>query len=189
MRRSRSLPFVIDKDEELELDKNDKSLLKRLAAEPLFKILGDVGSGTFNCAHFIRDEDGNKQVLRIGFLPDIPNNLGALKHTQKIKRGLEMVHAFQAFRYLLGPSLLRELSKYLIIKEDEIEKYVNINSICKKVLDTAKGVQSSQKQKALESGDYFENNFALQHIEYLEGRDFLIDHQQGNEKYYAFYIF
>lgn len=189
MRRSRSLPFIIDKDEELELDESDKSLLKRFAAEPLFKILGDVGSGTYNCAHFIRDSDGNKQVIRIAFLPDIPDDFGAFKHTQKIKRGLEMVHAFQAFQSLLGPSLLKELSKYLIIKEDKITEYVNVGSICEKVLDTTKKVKAIQKQKTFESGDYFENNYAIQHIEYLEGGDFLFGYQNQNTEYYVFYIF
>ena len=191
MRRSRSVPlFVINEDEELEINESDESLLKRLASQPFFQILGDVGSGTFNCAHFIRDSDGNKQVLRIGFLPDIPNNLGALKHTQKIKRGLEMVHVFQAFRPLLGPSLLIELSRYLIIEESKIREYVNINSICGTVRKTIEQVKSIQAQKTFESGDYFENNYALQHIEYLEGGEFLAgDNQDQNTKYFAFYVF
>lgn len=191
MRRSRSLPlFVINEDEELEINESDESLLKRLTPQPFFQILGDVGSGTFNCAHFIRDSDGNKQVLRIGFLPDIPNSLGALEHTRKIKRGLQMVHVFQAFRSLLGPSLLRELSRYMIIEESKIREYVNINSICEKVRETVKQVKAIQAQKRFESGDYFENNYALQHIEYLEGGAFLSgDNQDQNTKYFAFYVF
>jgi serine/threonine protein kinase len=100
-----------------------------------------------------------------------------------------MVHVFQAFRHLLGPSLLTELSKYLIVEESKIEKYVNINSICETVLKTIGQVKSIQAQKTFESGDYFENNYALQHIEYLEGGEFLSGYQDKNTKYFAFYVF
>lgn len=180
--RSSSLPYVLDEDEELLLDDSDKTLLKRYASsEAVFTLKGDVGEGSNNCAHFVHDEDGRRQVLRIALLPDLPTDLNTVRHNKKIVRGLEMVHAFQNYKSLLGPSLLKEESTYLLVKASELRKYV-LGDICKKVMSYYEYVRKEQNYQ----DNKFNNQFALQHLEYLSGGEF---DKQGNDNLALFYAF
>lgn len=184
--RSSSIPYVLDEDEELLLNDSDKSLLKRYASDdkPVFTLKGDVGAGSNNCAHFVHDEDGRRQVLRIAFLPDITHIAGITQHNKKIMRGLEMVNAFQNYKALLGPSLLKEESKYRLIKATELSRYVNGN-ICEKVMQRYQMVRGIQHY----ADDMFNNQFALQHLEYLSGGEFNNEAQKGNESLFLFSVF
>lgn len=183
--RPSPLPFVVDEDEELLLDDQDKALLKKLASDPFFELKGKLGAGTYNCAHLVHDADGNRQVLRVGFLPDLKDDLNSVKHNKMITRGLEMVHAFQSYKSLLGPSLLQEASKYRIIKESELQDYV-YGSLCDEMMNgKVAGVRNYQKQQQQQQEDNstttYENHFALQHLEYLAGGMFTYEAQLATQ--------
>jgi serine/threonine protein kinase len=181
--RSLSIPYILDEDEEMLLDDSDKALLKRFATDSFFELKGDVGKGSNNCAYFVHDSDGNRQVLRIALLPDLPMNESVVRHNKKIVRGLEMVHAFQSYKYLLGPSLLKEESKYLLVNASDLQTYV-YGQICEEVMDKYQRIKQIQKDDPK-----FNNQFALQHLEYLEGGEFKNEAQQGNERLFLFSIF
>jgi serine/threonine protein kinase len=174
--RPSPLPFVVDEDEELLLDDQDKALLKKLASDPFFELKGTLGAGSYNCAHLVHDADGNRQVLRVGFLPDFKDDLNTIKHNKMITRGLEMVHAFQSFKSLLGPSLLQEASKYLIIKESELQDYV-YGSLCDEMMNGKVAQVRNYQQQQNNEMKMFENHFALQHLEYLAGGMFTYEAQ------------
>jgi hypothetical protein len=127
--------------------------MKRVRSQPRRFVLDQLlGAGTYNCAYYVL-EDGT--VLRIGFLPANDRTT-----TTIVKRGLEMVHVFQSFRHMLGPSLLQEVSKYHIIKAGDLHKYVE-GDLCPSILK-----------------NNIDNNldeFGLQHIEFLSGGEFKHD--------------
>jgi serine/threonine protein kinase len=121
---------------------------KRTREKPRRFVLKELlGSGTYNCAYHLT-EDGT--VLRIGFLPSSDKD-------PIVERGLEIVNVFQSFQNRLGPSLLQEISKYQIIPQSKLDKYVEGN-LCESI------VKSIRKE-----GYNDENKFALQQIEYLQG--------------------
>lgn len=109
-----------------------------------------LGAGTYNCAYYITEDE---TVLRIGFLPYSERETGII-----VKRGLEMVHVFQSFLHMLGPSLIEEVSKYQIIDANDLDKHVE-GELCPSIL-TAQADPDNVGHP---------NEVALQHIEFLRG--------------------
>lgn len=124
---------------------------KRPARSARFVLQRELGAGAYNCAFLL---DNGSEVLRVGYLPNDPEEEESRKG---VLRGIEMVHVFQSFGNLLGPSLLQEMSIYNLIDESELGQYVRGN-LCSQI-------EESRKKYALVDG----NEFALQHIEYLNG--------------------
>jgi len=190
--KSRSLPYVIDENEEIELSEGEKAQLKKQSYTPKFVIEGDepIGSGTFNCAYFV---NGKSEVLRIGYLPgkiETPplnetkakqeqrerGNFAKAERNANLIRGVSIVTALQEYKSILGPSLLLEKSTYDIIKDTDLRKYVR-GEICPSILKT------EQKYR----GD--SNHFVLQHLEYLGGGLFEYNEEQQMYSDEDFFVF
>lgn len=122
--------------------------LKKSAAPTVFVLGRELGVGSYNCTFLL---DNGNEVLRMGFLPDVKKYVEANK---SVLRGLEIVHVFNSFESILGPSLLKEISNYRVIDEDELDKHVR-GQLCEKIIES--------------QNKYNNGRFALQHIEYLGG--------------------
>jgi serine/threonine protein kinase len=117
-------------------------------------VLGKLlGQGTYNCAYLLKNQEG---VLRIGLLEDGESEIQTM-----LLRGLEMINVFNQFIPKLGPSMLREITRYKIIDEQDIGEYVVGDlSQCRVVPDVDQYSDPSR-----------DNAFALQHVELLRGGD------------------
>lgn len=169
--KSLSSLSIIDENEEIELSEGDKAQLNR--DRVIFTIEGDkpIGSGSYNCAHFV---NGKSEVLRIGYLPDL---LKSAQMNKSIIRGVEIVSVFQKYKSILGPSLVEELTRYEIIHEDDLSIRVK-GPICKDLLETQKEQRGQN------------NHFILQHLEYLSGGVFKKEDQKKHvNRDREFYVF
>jgi len=121
-----------------------------------FVIDEEIGEGTNNCVHTLTNIDG---VLRIARLPD-----DSEENNRIVKRGLAIVHAMNAdgLQNILGPSMLRELSKYQIVDKEGL-------------LELVQGEMCNTLQEDIEN-EYAQ--YGLQHIEYLSGGDFTNESKQ-----------
>lgn len=116
---------------------------------PLKFVLDKVlGEGSFARAYLLKDKS---EVLRIALLSFDNENDSPIM----VKRGLEILHIFQSFTHLLGPSLLVEISPYRIVNlanpDDDINNYIE------------GGIP-----KGMENTSIYDE-YALQHIELLAG--------------------
>lgn len=115
-----------------------KGPTKKDAAPKKFVLGAQLGQGGFATVYRILNKP---EVLRIAVIRNQNDE-------EMVKRGLEILHVFQSFRRLLGPSLLIEVSNYRILgPEEELETYI----------------EGRQLQK--EAG----REYVLQHIELLDG--------------------
>lgn len=121
---------------------------------PDYEIDQTVGRGTYNCAHLIVNENGKYEILRIALLPE--SNTYA---KQMVVRGLHILHVLQNFAHVFGPSLLKETRLYQITP---FLSPATIDNICENIQEEIKTLDAN-----------FENyEFAIQHLEYLEGGNF-----------------
>jgi serine/threonine protein kinase len=131
--------------------KKSKTKKEQIAEEtPIFVVAGGkpLAAGGYNAAFRLENNQG---VLRVGLLQSAEE---AQDQNLDVKRGLAIVHALnaEALVPLLGPSLLKELTKYQIID----------------ALDWDQHVSGANVPKLAEQDD----QFALQHIEFLAGGEF-----------------
>jgi serine/threonine protein kinase len=142
-----------EKREREDEQEDDESGEKRRSVDDRFVLTRGLGAGTFNCTFLLNN---GREVLRVGFLPEVK---GKVEDNKMVRRGLEIVHVFQSFGRLLGPSLLVEISHYRIITENELSEHVN-GVLCKQIRESqAKYAKRTKLHK----------EFALQHLEYLSG--------------------
>jgi serine/threonine protein kinase len=137
--------FPLVKDEEEE----------RFAKRTLrsYNIVRFIASGSYNCAHLVRNHDGSLEVLRVAFLPFQEEQFTA---NDRVRRGLEIVNIFQPFGTLLGPSLLKQTQAYEIVSE------ISSEGLCNNIL----------RELAKADHLFISYEFAIQHLEYLNGGNF-----------------
>lgn len=140
-------------DEELVLEPKQK----KKPTQEVFQIERFLAAGSFNCAHLVRDRQGKLHVLRLAYLYD---NTNRKRPNDMVKRGLEILHIFQNYKGVLGPSLLEETSPYRIFPETEENDHV-VGAMCEKI-----------RELQMTWGKTKGNVFALQHVEYLQGGEF-----------------
>jgi serine/threonine protein kinase len=126
----------------------------------VFNLESKIASGSYNCAFALVNKPN--EVLRIGLLID---DASRNDENRRILRGLELVRVFQSFGNRLGPSLLRELSKYRIVKEDDLDDHVEGIDLCEEILNTLRRLSDIERH----------HSFALQHIERLHGGRFTLE--------------
>lgn len=137
------------KGEEEEEEPVTKRLLKS------YNIVRFIASGSYNCAHLVENEDGSFEVLRVAFLPmdpDMPDQSA----NERVRRGLEIVNIFQPFRNMLGPSLLKQTRPYELVGD------MNEEGLCRGILQELAKAQHW----------HIPYEFAIQHLEYLDGGNF-----------------
>lgn len=179
----RNSSWVLDENEEVIVDfpdEDSQELLKRYQGDQdVFQITGFIKKGAINCAHYVQNKSGQTHVLRVSYLPNW-NVFDQIN--RRVLRGLQVLHLFQSYRGLLGPSLLEETSTFRVFAETE-ENRNFAGDICSDIRDT----QEEMVQRKIKG-----NRFALQHMEWLRGGVYeaaTIEHEQFNKKERMFAIF
>lgn len=155
---------ILDEDERMVEfpSEEDAPMLKRLSSPKgddkgeVFVIDSVLGAGAVNCAHLIRNKEGVYHVLRLAYLPNLPK---WRRSNDGVLRGLELVHALQAYRALLGPSLVQETSRYRVFDETEENAHF-VGQVCPHI---------RKSQSTLRTQNVQGNRFGLQHLEFLSG--------------------
>ena len=130
-----------------------------------------IGSGTFNCAKLIENNDGTVEVLRIALMPlDRPDQ------RSMVLRGLHIVQMMQSYMHIIGPSLVEQTKTY--DSKVDLTTY-EIGTLCMEMQERI----ASYKQK----GKQF--HFALQHLEYLAGGPFYTQNVLNNKEEFDFCCF
>lgn len=111
-----------------------------------------LNSGSLNCVHTLT-VNGKTHILRVGLLPQVPY---FEKQNAQILRGLEVVHVFQQFEKVLGPSLVKEIRPYTVQSKLSTE---TMFQLCAEIRETYKHI--------LAAGNSVK--FAVQHLEYATG--------------------
>ncbi len=133
-----------------------RSPKKALKTQTEYDIVRPIAEGSFNCAHIIRRNNGEEQILRVAMLPKDARRTFA---NMMVKRGIQIVNVFQPFASLLGPSLLRETNEFEFrqVKLDELR--LDRKLLCKTIINAARAYDKH--------GVPYE--FAIQVIELLHG--------------------
>ncbi|MBX9636389.1 MAG: hypothetical protein K2Q45_02420 [Nitrosomonas sp.] len=95
-------------------------------------------------------------MLRIAVLPLDNDDEDDIVSNNRIRRGLEIVNMFQNFSTLLGPSLLKQIYMYQLVDD------LDLTGLSERIVDRVEYADNR-------GIDY---EFALQHIEYLNGGKF-----------------
>lgn len=118
-----------------------------------YNIVRFIARGSYNCTHLVENYDGSLEVLRVAFLPLQEEQSIA---NDRVRRGLEIVNIFQPFASLLGPSLLKQTQPYEIVSE------ISSEGLCNEIL----------RELARADHLHIPYEFAIQHLEYLNGGNF-----------------
>lgn len=127
-----------------------------------YDIVRFISQGSFNCAVIIKRSNGDEQVLRIALLP---KHESRTFNNMMVKRGIQIVHVFQPFKSMLGPSLLLEISEFEFRSVKMSELRLDTKKLCPRILAYAEECDKLN----------IPYEFAIQIIELLQGEAFDYD--------------